>query len=117
MAGVAGGGESTLRMVRVGRELVVLHVARRASPCIQVVVAIHVALRALHFCVRAGKRESRTRMVERRSRPRSRVVASLAGLRELGLHVARVGRASIVLQMAGNASRGGQIKIPVYVAL
>ena len=113
--------EPGLHVVGVGRALEILQVAAHAS-CIcagQAVVVVHVALHALHGCVRAGQRESRRRMVKTRARPRSRVVALRAGLREPGLHVVRLRRALEVFQVATDASRVGtsQVVVPIHVAL
>jgi hypothetical protein len=44
VTGVASRGESALRVVGVGGSLIVLHVAGRAGPGVQSVVAVHVAL-------------------------------------------------------------------------
>lgn len=117
MAGVTGRGESALSVIGVGRRLIVLQVAGRTGPGGQVVVAIHVALRALQFGVRAGQGKSRACVIEGSARPGGRVVASLAGLRKLGLHMIGIVRALIILQMAGHASGCGQVVIIVYVAL
>lgn len=100
VTGVASRGETALHVVRVGRSLEVLHVARRAGPGVQTVVAVHMTLRALQGGVRAGKREPGAGMIESGAGPRGRVVASLTGLRKLRLHVIRIGRALVVLHMA-----------------
>ena len=76
--------ESRCHVVRIRRSLEVLQVTTDASRigAGQVVVAIHVALRALQRRVSAGQRETGRRVIERRVIPRSSVVALLAGLRE-----------------------------------
>jgi len=100
VTGVASRGESALRVARVGRALVVLHVAGRAGSGVQCVVAVHVTLRALQGRVRPGEREPGAGMIECRARPRGGVVASLTGLRKLRLHVIRIGCALEILQVA-----------------
>ena len=71
----------------------------------QVVIAIHVALSALHAGVRTRQRESRGRVIEGCARPGSRGVTLLTGLRETGRHVIRIGGAIEILNVAGGAIR------------
>lgn len=54
MASVTGGGKSRLRMIRVGGGVVVLHVTGAASGPGQVIIPVHVALRARQIGVRSG---------------------------------------------------------------
>ncbi len=91
-------------MVRVGRALVILHVARNTIRAAQVVVSIAVALRALQGRVCSGERKSHQRVIERSRRPGGRGVAGLAGLREVSGHVVRIGGLLIIGQMATRAS-------------
>lgn len=100
VTGVASRGESALHVVRVGRSLEVLHVAGRAGPGVQAVVAVHMTLRALEGCVRARKCEPGTGMIKGGTSPRGRVVASLTGLWQLRLHVIRIGCALVILHVA-----------------
>ena len=78
-------------MVRIGRALEIFQVAADAGGirARQVVVAIHVALRALHGRVRPGQREAGGRVIKGRAGPRRRVVALGTGLREAGTDVVR----------------------------
>jgi hypothetical protein len=54
VASVAGGGESRLGMIRICGAVVVLHVAGAADAAGQVIVPIHMALRARQIRVRSG---------------------------------------------------------------
>ena len=64
---------------------VVRLMARHAPGARQIVVVVEMAIRALsrRNCVRASQRKAGAVVVERRVRPRSRVVALLASLREI----------------------------------
>ena len=81
---LAGLREARRHVVRIRGALEVFQVAAHARRVRtgQVVVAIHVALRALHAGVRTRQREARSGVVKIRTHPRSRAVALLAGLRE-----------------------------------
>ena len=63
--------------------LEIRHVAADAGGvrCGQVVIPIHMALRARHSRVESSQRESRGRVVEARAAPIGSVVTLLAGLR------------------------------------
>src|SRR5262249_31141560 len=117
----AGLREPGLDVIRVGRALEIFQVAADAGRVRagQIVVAIYVALPALRGRVRTGQRKPGGRVIEGRVVPRSGVVALLAGLRECGLDVIRVGRALEILQVTADAScvRAAQIVIAIYVAL
>ena len=117
VTGVASRGESALHVVRVGRSLEVLHVAGRAGPGFQTVVAVHMTLRALQGGVGAGKSEPGAGMIEGRSCPGGCVVASLTGLWKLSLHVVRIGRGLVILHVAGHAGGCRQVVVSVHVAL
>ena len=110
-----------LHVIRTGRALEIFEVAADARRICggQGVVAIHVTLRALHRRVRPGQREPGGRVIERRARPRSCVVALRTGLRECGLHVVRIRGSLEILQMATDARgvRGSQVVVAVYMAL
>lgn len=69
MTGIASRGESALHVIGVGRSLEILHVAGRAGPGVQAVVAVHVALRTLQGGVRARERKTRGGMIKRGARP------------------------------------------------
>ena len=118
---LAGLGKSRLYVIGIGGALEIRQVARHTG-CIgtgQVVITIHVALYALQRGMRAGQGEAGGGMIKRRITPRGRGVALLAGLREIRLHVVRIGGALEVLQMAAHTSRvgAGQVVIVVDVAL
>ncbi len=111
--------EAGLHVVGLRRALEILHVATHAGRvrAVQCVVAVHVALVALHARMGAGQRESRRVVVKGRVVPRGRGMALLTGLREAGLHVVRIGRAVEVLDVAGCAIRRCSHKLAVDVAL
>ena len=115
----AGLREIRLHVIRLGRTLEILQVAGHAGRAGQIVVAVHVTLRALNGGVRAGERESGVVVIEGRRRPRGRVVALLASLRESAGNVIRVGRALKILQVAADTSRvrARQVEVPIDVAL
>ena len=104
------------RRDRVG---VVLLMASDAQGAGQVVVVVDMAVGAdaRRHQVRIGQRETRGGMVERRVQPGGRVMAGLAGLREVRGDVVGVGGALLVLQMARHARRGGQVVVVVDVAV
>jgi len=82
-------------VVRTGRALEILQVttdARRVGTG-QVVVAVYVALCALDRSVRSRKGKAGRGMVEIRARPGRGVMALGTGLREVRLHVVRIGGA------------------------
>ena len=113
--------EAGLHVIRLGRALEILQVAADTSRISagQVVVAVHVAAGAGDGRVRPGQREPGGRVIEGRIAPGRRRMALLASLREIRLHVIRIGRALEVLQVAAHARgvRVGQAVIPVHVAL
>src|SRR5438105_10534638 len=105
-------------MVRVRRPLEIFQVAADASGVRagQVVIAIHVALRALHRRVRPGEREASRGVVKCRVVPRGGSVTLLAPGGESGLHMVRIGRTVEILYMARGAIGGRAHKLPVDVA-
>jgi len=121
MALLAGLREAGLHMVRSICALEILQVTAHASRIRagQVVIAIHVTLRALHAAVCSRQREAGCRMIERGACPRGGAVALLTGLRKSGLYVIWVRRALEVLQVAADTGcvRAGQIVIAIHVAL
>lgn len=103
---VAGGAisrETSSLVIRVRSAVVIGHVATGTNWTGQAVVAIRVTLRALQGCVRARQCEAGIRVIECRLRPRSRVVASFASLRETGGHVIWIRRSLEILHMARRA--------------
>ena len=111
--------ERGLHVIGLCRPLEIFQVAADASGIRagQVVIAIHVALRALHRRVRPGQREASRRVVKCRVIPRGRAVALLAGRREPRLHVVRIGRAVEVFHVARGAVGGSAHKLAIDVAL
>jgi len=111
--------ECGLHVVRIRGSLEIFQVAADARGICggQGVVAIHVALRALHGRVRPGQREARGRVIKRRAVPRCCVVALLTGLRESRLHVIRIRRIVEVLDVARSAIGGRPDKVAIDVAL
>ena len=91
MALLATRGETRLHVIRTGRVLEILHVARRAVGCCSDKLAVRVALRAGHIGVRAGQWELRKSIVvESRRIPSAGVVTSLASVRESSLRMRRI---------------------------
>ena len=110
-----GGVRRRIRTLVVGRVATdTRSICRR-----EIVVAIHVTLGALQRGVRAGQRESRGRVIERRVAPRRGVVALLAGLRDVRGNVIRSRRALEICEVAADASgvRRGQVVIAIHMAL
>lgn len=100
---------------RRDRVRVIVLMARDACGVRQVVVIVQVTIGTLprRHRVCAGKRESRTAVIECRIQPGGCVVALLATLRKVRRNVVRVGRALIVLEVAANASVRRQVVVIV----
>jgi hypothetical protein len=111
--------ESRTHVIGIRGALEVFQMAAHASRvgAGQVVVAVHVALRALHGRVRSRQRKARGRVIESRTVPRSRGVALLASGRETGLHVIGIRGALEILQVARTAIRRGTRKLTIDVTL
>ena len=116
---VAGLREVRRDVIRVRRSLEVFQVTGDAGCAGQVVIIVDVTIGALPRWnrVHAGEGEGGRVVVEGRIRPRSRVVALLTGLRESGGHMVGIGGSLIILQVAGNAGRAGEVVIVVDVAV
>ena len=101
----AGLREAGLDVVRLGCALEIFQVTADASRVRtgQTVVIVDMALYALDAGMRPRQRETSSRVIEGRARPRRRVVALRAGLREAGLHVVRLRRTLEILQVAADA--------------
>lgn len=90
-------------MIRIGRTLVILQVARDTSRSAQVVIVVDVAVSALprRYRVAARKGESDGRMIELGSEPVLHAVAFFAGDRELASNVIRDAGLAVILGVAG----------------
>jgi hypothetical protein len=112
-------GEIRLHVVGVSSGLVVLQVARhtRAVGAGQIVVAVDVALCARQSGVEAGQGEAGAGVVEGGAAPIRRVMALLASLGKVRLDVIGIGGGLVVLQVARDARRVGEVVVVVDVAL
>ena len=109
--------ETGRHVIRIRRSLKILKVARYACGRREVVVAIRVALRALHLCVCTGQRKRCLRMIKRCRLPGRGCVADLALLRHTRRDVIRIRGALEILQVAGHTCRRREIEIAFGVAL
>jgi hypothetical protein len=112
MAGLARRREPSGNVVRVRRPLEILQVAGDAGCVRQAVVVVDVAGRARHAHVRARQCESRLVVIKCRRLPRRGRVAHLAGRRNAGLRVIRIGRCVEIVDMARGAV-GGKVRVIV----
>jgi len=90
---------------------------RDARGRVEVVVSVHVAQTALHVDVRPGQRKCGLRMVKRGGLPSRSCVTHVAGLRDSGGKVIRIGRTLVVLHVARHARGCCQTEITVGVTL
>ena len=97
-------------MIRIGRAVVILHVARTAGAAGQAVIVVCMTLSALQICVSSGERETNRIMVKIRWLPGGGVVTSLASLWEIESHVIRVRGFLIIGKMASRAGCRGALK-------
>jgi hypothetical protein len=111
--------ESSLYVAGIIRGLIILEVARDTSRvgAGQVVVPVDVALQTRRIYVETSQRPACACMVESSVAPVRGVMALLARLREVGLHVIGIGGSLEVLQMARDARGIGQVVVVVDVAL
>jgi hypothetical protein len=114
---VAGLREIRSQVTWVGRISIIRHVASDAGTTGQAVSARRtisgvVTLGALKGGMRAGQGKACCGVIERCSTPVSRVVALLAGLGEIRLHVVGTIRSLKVAQVATHASSVGQVVRP-----
>jgi len=117
MALLAGGREPRLHVVRIGRAVEILHVARTAIRRRSDELVVDVALRARDGDVCAGQRELRKGIViEGRRIPRAGVMAGLAGRREPGLGVRRIVGLIKVRHMTAHTGCRGIHELPAGVA-
>lgn len=86
-------------MIRIDCSLIILQMATHTRGAGQVVIVADMAIGTLarRHGVHARQRKVRHVVVERRVRPRSRVVALCASLREVRRRMVRIGRSLIVL--------------------
>ena len=90
-----------------------------ASRAGQVVVVVDVAVgtRPRRHRMRTRQRETGCAVIERRTLPRRRAVALLAGLREIRRDVIGVRRSLVVRQVTGHAGGTGQVVVVVDVTV
>ena len=112
-------GEAGSHVVGIRCSLEVFQVAADTSGRRQVVVVVDVAIRTLprRYRVHPGQCKTGAGVVESRVEPRSRVVALLASLGEVRRRVVRVRRALIILQVARDARRVGNVVVVVDMAI
>jgi hypothetical protein len=103
-------------MVRIRRCLIILQVARRTCSGSQTIVSVYVTLRTLQRHMRSRQCEACGRVIKA-SCPIRRSVATLASLREAGLHVIRVASRLIILQVTRRATCVRKRVVLVDVAL
>ena len=105
-------------MVRIRGGVVIRFVAAVAVGRQRGVVVVYVATGAGHFGVGSREWEYRCVVVKLSVGPECRVVAELASRGETHLDVVyRSSRRVVVLQVAGRASRTGQVVVVVDVAV
>ena len=107
--------ERSLHVARIGRTVVVRHVAQIACAAGQVVVVVDVTLRALQVGVAVGERESDRVVIEVGGLPRRRVVAKLASCGEIRRKVVWVGGLLIIRHMAPVAGGRSAFELIVNV--
>ena len=117
MAHIALLRETGSHVTGICGSLEILEVAVHASCAREVVVSVGVALGALHVGVGTGKWPAGGGVVERRAGPVSRAVANFALLRESSRSVIGIGSSLIVLQVARDTCRAGQVEVPIRVTL
>jgi len=116
VARLAGCREVRSDVVRIGRAVVIRHVAQVARAAGQVVVVVDVALGALQVRMTSGQRKAHGIVIEARRLPRGCVVAELAGLRDVRRHVIGIGRLLIIRKMASAAGCRRALKVVPGVA-
>ena len=104
-------------MVRVVRALKISQMTTDTSRTGDVVIPVRMALAALDGAMRSGQRPAGRSVIEAGRSPGRGVVAYLALLRKSRRCVIGIGCAVVILQMARNARRTGQVEISTRVAL
>ncbi len=120
VAAFAGRRESRGDVIhRRSRVVVIRLVTRYAGRARQVVIVVDVAIgaEARRHGMGAGQREAGAGVVEGGVRPKSRVVARIARLREIGADVVWAGGSLIILQVAGHARCAVQVVVVIDVAI
>lgn len=117
MAGLTRGGESGRHVVRIVRAEILGFVARIAVTGNRGVVVVHMAVGARNLEVRAHQREACVVVIERSRLPRGGAVAHLALLRESSGDVIRIRGAVVILQVAADTRRSGQVVVVVLVTI
>ena len=118
MARGTGCRKTCRNVIRIRRAAIVLRMAAVAVGRQRRVVVVYVATGAGRARVRAGQRETRVVVIERRLRPGGRVVADVALLGETDRHVVRIIGVLKVGEVAGHARRVCQsVGIGACVAL
>lgn len=104
---LAGLRKAQLHVIRIGRALIVLQVARNARRVRDVEIVVNVTIRALAWWnrVHASQREAGRRVVEIHVDPVVEYMALLAVCRESSAHMTRVARVLEVGRMAAIALR------------
>ena len=97
--------KARLRMVRIRCAVIVRLMARFAGRRQSCVHIVRMARRALHARVHTRQRELGGAVVERCTRPGGRGVAGRTLLRQVCLHVVRIGCAIVVREMTRLAGR------------
>ena len=104
------------RMIRIGRSVVVLHVARRARRARQVVVPVGVAIGALQLGMRAGQWKSDRTVIEVGRLPGGCAVAVLTSLRQSKGDVVGIGSLLEIGHVTTHTVRRRSLVPPVQVA-
>ena len=119
VADLAGLRDALLHMIGVGGAGVVVQVARYASRDRNVVVVVFVAVRALPWRhgVHARQRERGLRVIEVCWRPAVGGMAGLAGLSKAQLHVVRIARPCVIVQVARHTGCVSNVVVIVLMAV
>ena len=103
-------------MVRVIRVLIIRQMASHTCRTREAIIAIRMALAALHGRVKTSEWPTRRRVIERGRGPVRGAVAHFTLLRETCRDVTRVVRSLVILQVTAHASRDAEAEVPVHVA-
>lgn len=103
-------------MVRVIRVLIIRQMASHTCRTREAIIAIRMALAALHGRVKTSEWPTRRRVIERGRGPVRGAVAHFTLLRETCRDVTRVVRSLVILQVTAYARRDAEVEVPVHVA-